>query len=156
MVLNLGTDHAPRIGRMARGKKTGGASQGVNCPHENTAMHRRKGLRGKGRREGVGDGDTWTTGHGEFRDGMHNGRPWSACPPGPYGGEGKRLIQARECPLRAKLRATSSRAPSTGGDSAPYAKWELDAALGWPVMTKETLRRAHSVAHSPIQWAPST
>jgi len=39
-VSNFGTDHAPLIEEMARGRKTGGAIQGAHCPHENTRAYR--------------------------------------------------------------------------------------------------------------------
>ena len=142
---NLGTDHAPLIEEMAHWKKAGRSfPKTLLCPHENTAMH-------------MAGGYAMATGRGQVvmvhvdagtanaAMGMHNLRRARA----------PLMLIAGKAPytVRGELRGTRDnyvhfiQEPfDQGGIVRNYAKWEWTLPSG--VMTKETLRRAHSVAHS--------
>lgn len=142
---NFGTDHAPLIEEMARWKKAGRKfPRIINCPHENTAMHMAAGF-------------AMTTGRGQAvmvhvdagtansAMAMHNVRR----------GRLPLLLMAGKAPYTVRGELPGSRDNyvhfiqepfDQSGIVRPYAKWEWTLPSG--VMTKEALRRAHTVAHS--------
>jgi acetolactate synthase-1/2/3 large subunit len=142
---NLGTDHAPLIEEMAHWRKHGRAlPKTILCPHENTAMHMAGGYAmatGRGQAVLV----HVDAGTSNAAMGMHNLR--RARVPA--------MLMAGKAPytVRGELRGTRDnyvhfiQEPfDQGGIVRNYAKWEWTLPSG--VMTKETLRRAHTVAHS--------
>jgi len=142
---NLGTDHAPIIEELARWKQAGRrAPRFVLCPHENVAIHMAGGYAlatGRGQAVLV----HVDVGTGNVAAGMHN-------------------LQRHRLPVLVM----AGRAPATSrGELAgtrdnyvhyvqdvrdmasivrPYAKWESSLDTG--AVTKEVLRRAHTVMQS--------
>jgi len=142
---NFGTDHAPLIEEMARWKKAGRAyPKIVNCPHENTAMHMAAGFAmATGRGQAVMVHVDAGTANSAMA--MHNTRR----------GRLPLLLLAGKAPYTVRGELPGSRDDyvhfiqepfDQSGIVRPYAKWEWTLPSG--IMTKETLRRAHTVAHS--------
>ncbi|TMH47302.1 MAG: acetolactate synthase, partial [Betaproteobacteria bacterium] len=142
---NFGTDHAPLIEEMARWKKSGWHyPRVVNCPHENTAMHMAAGFAmATGRGQAVMVHVDAGTANSAMA--MHNARR----------GRLPLVLVAGKAPYTVRGELPGSRDNyvhfiqepfDQSGIVRPYAKWEWTLPSG--VMTKETLRRAHSVAHS--------
>ena len=142
---NFGTDHAPLIEEMARWKKDGRRYPKVlNCPHENTAMHMAAGFAmATGRGQAVMVHVDAGTANSAMA--MHNARR----------GRLPLVLMAGKAPYTVRGELPGSRdnyvhfiqeAFDQSGIVRPYAKWEWTLPSG--VMTKETLRRAHTVAHS--------
>src|SRR2546427_312912 len=142
---NFGTDHAPLIEEMARWKKDGRRYPKVlNCPHENTAMHMAGGFaRATGRGQAVMVHVDAGTANSAMA--MHNARR----------GRLPLVLMAGKAPYTVRGELPGSRDNyvhfiqepfDQSGIVRPYAKWEWTLPSG--VMTKETLRRAHTVAHS--------
>src|SRR6266705_2595876 len=142
---NFGTDHAPLIEEMARWKKDGRRYPKVlNCPHENTAMHMAAGFAmATGRGQAVMVHVDAGTANSAMA--MHNARR----------GRLPLVLMAGKAPYTVRGELPGSRDNyvhfiqepfDQSGIVRPYAKWEWTLPSG--VMTKETLRRAHSVAHS--------
>jgi acetolactate synthase-1/2/3 large subunit len=142
---NFGTDHAPLIEEMARWKKAGRKyPKVVNCPHENTAMHMAAGFAmATGRGQAVMVHVDAGTANSAMA--MHNTRR----------GRLPLLLLAGKAPYTVRGELPGSRDNyvhfiqepfDQAGIVRPYAKWEWTLPSG--VMTKETLRRAHTVAHS--------
>jgi acetolactate synthase I/II/III large subunit len=142
---NFGTDHAPLIEEMARWKKAGRKyPKVVNCPHENTAMHMAAGFAmATGRGQAVMVHVDAGTANSAMA--MHNTRR----------GRLPLLLLAGKAPYTVRGELPGSRDNyvhfiqepfDQSGIVRPYAKWEWTLPSG--VMTKETLRRAHTVAHS--------
>jgi acetolactate synthase-1/2/3 large subunit len=142
---NFGTDHAPLIEEMARWKKTGRKHPRiVNCPHENTAMHMAAGYAmATGRGQAVMVHVDAGTANSAMA--MHNARR----------GRLPIVLMAGKAPYTVRGELPGSRDNyvhfiqepfDQSGIVRPYAKWEWTLPSG--VMTKETLRRAHTVAHS--------
>jgi len=142
---NFGTDHAPLIEEMARWKKDGrGYPKVLNCPHENTAVHMAVGYAmATGRGQGVLVHVDAGTANAAMA--MHNARR----------GRLPLLLMAGKAPYTVRGELPGSRDNyvhfiqepfDQSGIVRPYVKWEWTLPSG--VMTKETLRRAHTVAHS--------
>ena len=142
---NFGTDHAQLIEEMARWKKSGRKyPKVVNCPHENTAMHMAAGFAmATGRGQAVMVHVDAGTANSAMA--MHNTRR----------GRLPLLLLAGKAPYTVRGELPGSRDNyvhfiqepfDQSGIVRPYAKWEWTLPSG--VMTKETLRRAHTVAHS--------
>src|SRR5260221_13533588 len=142
---NFGTDHAPLIEEMARWKKAGKAYPKVlNCPHENTAMHMAAGFAmATGRGQAVMVHVDAGTANSAMA--MRNARR----------GRLPLVLMAGKAPYTVRGELPGSRDNyvhfiqepfDQSGIVRPYAKWEWTLPSG--VMTKETLRRAHTVAHS--------
>ena len=142
---NFGTDHAPLIEEMARWKKDGRRYPKVlNCPHENTAMHMAAGFAmATGRGQAVMVHVDAGTANSAMA--MHNARR----------GRLPLVLMAGKAPYTVRGELPGSRDNyvhfiqepfDQSGIVRPYAKWEWTLPSG--VMTKETLRRAHTVAHS--------
>src|SRR5260221_308517 len=142
---NFGTDHAPLIEEMARWKKGGRRYPKVlNCPHENTAMHMAAGFAmATGRGQAVMVHVDAGTANSAMA--MHNARR----------GRLPLVLMAGKAPYTVRGELPGSRDNyvhfiqepfDQAGIVRPYAKWEWTLPSG--VMTKETLRRAHTVAHS--------
>src|SRR3979490_684257 len=142
---NFGTDHAPLIEEMARWKKDGRRYPKVlNCPHENTAMH-------------MAAGYAMATGRGQAVMGHVDAGPANSrmAMPNPRRGRLPIVLMAGKAPYTVRGELPGSRDNyvhfiqepfDQAGIVRPYAKWEWTLPSG--VMTKETLRRAHTVAHS--------
>src|SRR6266571_3602204 len=142
---NFGTDHAPLIEEMARWKKDRRPyPKVVNCPHENTAMHMAAGFAmATGRGQAVMVHVDAGTANSAMA--MHNARR----------GRLPLVLMAGKAPYTVRGELPGSRDNyvhfiqepfDQSGIVRPYAKWEWTLPSG--VMTKETLRRAHTVAHS--------
>jgi acetolactate synthase I/II/III large subunit len=142
---NFGTDHAPLIEEMARWKKEGRKFPRVlNCPHENTAMHMAAGFAmATGRGQAVMVHVDAGTANAAMA--MHNARR----------GRLPLLLMAGKAPYTVRGELPGSRDNyvhfiqepfDQSGIVRPYTKWEWTLPSG--IMTKETLRRAHTVAHS--------
>src|SRR2546427_2210610 len=142
---NFGTDHAPLIEEMARWKKDGRRYPKVlNCPHENTAMHMAAGFAmATGRGQAVMVHVDAGTANSAMA--MHNARR----------GRLPLVLMAGKAPYTVRGELPGSRDNyvhfiqepfDQSGIVRPYAKWEWTLPSG--VMTKGTLRRAHTVAHS--------
>ena len=142
---NFGTDHAPLIEEMARWKKDGRSyPKVINCPHENTAMHMAAGFAmATGRGQAVMVHVDAGTANSAMA--MHNARR----------GRLPLVLMAGKAPYTVRGELPGSRDNyvhfiqepfDQAGIVRPYAKWEWTLPSG--VMTKETLRRAHTVAHS--------
>ncbi len=142
---NLGTDHAPLIEEMARWTREGRAfPPTILCPHENTAMHMAAGyaaVTGRGQAVIV----HVDAGTGNCVLGAHNLRR----------GRVPVLLMAGKAPYTVRGELAGSRdnyvhfvqEPFDQGSLVrPYVKWEWTLPSG--VITKEVLRRAHSVAHT--------
>ncbi len=142
---NLGTDHAPLIEEMARWKKEGRSPpQTILCPHENVAMHMAGGYAvATGRGQGVlvhvdaGTANAAMAAHNLCR---------ARTPV---------LLMAGRSPHTLRGELTGSRDAyvhfvQEPFDQAslvrPYVKWEYTLPSG--VVTKEVLRRAHTVMQS--------
>jgi len=142
---NLGTDHAPLIEEMARWRRLGlSFPKTVICPHENVAMHMAGGYAVvTGRGQGVmvhvdaGTANAAMATHNLFRARM------------PV------LLMAGKSPFTIHGELTGSRDAyvhfvQDPFDQAsvvrPYVKWHYTLPSG--VVTKETLRRAHTVMHT--------
>ena len=142
---NFGTDHAPLIEEMARWKKEGRKFPKVlNCPHENTAMHMAAGYAmATGRGQAVMVHVDAGTANSAMA--MHNARR----------GRLPLLLMAGKAPYTVRGELPGSRDNyvhfiqepfDQSGIVRPYVKWEWTLPSG--IMTKETLRRAHTVSHS--------
>jgi len=142
---NLGTDHAPLIEEMARWQKDGRAfPKTILCPHENTAMHMAMGyamVTGRGQAVIV-HVDSGTT---NAAMAMHNTRR----------GKVPLILMAGRAPYTVRGELPGSRDNYVHFIQEPfdqaaivrnYSKWEWTLPSG--VITKEVLRRMHSVAHS--------
>src|SRR5437773_3894817 len=130
---------------MARWKKVGRKYPKVlNCPHENTAMHTAAGFAmATGRGQAVMVHVDAGTANSAMA--MHNARR----------GRLPLVLMAGKAPYTVRGELPGSRDNyvhfiqepfDQSGIVRPYAKWEWTLPSG--VMTKETLRRAHTVAHS--------
>jgi acetolactate synthase-1/2/3 large subunit len=142
---NFGTDHAPLIEEMARWKKEGRQFPRVlNCPHENTAMHMAAGFAmATGRGQAVMVHVDAGTANSAMA--MHNARR----------GRLPLLLMAGKAPYTVRGELPGSRDNyvhfiqepfDQAGIVRPYVKWEWTLPSG--ILTKETLRRAHTVSHS--------
>src|SRR5712692_7280655 len=124
---NFGTDHAPLIEEMARWKKAGRKFPRIlNCPHENSAMHMAAGYAmatGRGQ-EVMVHVDAGTANSAMAMHNARRGRP----------GSRDNYVHFIQEPF------------DQSGIVRPYVKWEWTLPSG--IMTKETLRRAHTVSHS--------
>jgi len=142
---NFGTDHAPLIEEMARWQRTGRSFPNVlSCPHENTAMHMAAGyalVTGRGQAVMV----HVDAGTANAVMGTHNLRR----------GRTPVVLIAGRAPYTVRGELKGSRDNyvhfiQEPFDQAslvrPYCKWLWTLPSG--VVTKEALRRAHSVAHS--------
>ena len=142
---NLGTDHAPLIEEMASWQKDGRAfPKTFLCPHENTAMHMAAGyamITGRGQAVMV-HVDSGTT---NAAMAMHNTRR----------GKVPLILMAGRAPYTVRGELPGSRDNYVHFIQEPfdqaaivrnYSKWEWTLPSG--VITKEVLRRMHSVAHS--------
>ena len=142
---NFGTDHAPLIEEMARWQREGRAlPKTLLCPHENTAIHMAAGfaaVTGRGQAVLV----HVDAGTGNCVLGAHNVR--RARTP--------LLLMAGKAPYTVRGELPGGRDNyvhfiQEPYDQAslvrPYVKWEWTLPSG--VVTKEVLRRAHSLAHS--------
>src|SRR5258708_3416304 len=142
---NFGTDHAPVMEGMARWKKGGRKFPRIlNCPHENTAMHMAAGYaRATGRGQAVMVHVDAGTANSAMA--MHNARR----------GRLPLLLMAGKAPYTVRGELPGSRDNyvhfiqepfDQSGIVRPYVKWGWTLPSG--IMTQETLRRAHTVAHS--------
>jgi len=142
---NLGTDHAPLIEEMARWRKLGRRfPKTILCPHENVAVHMAAGYammtgRGQGVLVHV------DVGTANSAVGMHN----------LYRARTPVLLMAGRAPYTIRGELVGSRDAyvhfvQEPFDQAsvvrPYVKWEYNLPSG--VVTKEVLRRAHSLMHT--------
>ena len=145
---NFGTDHAPLIEAMAAWQKAGRRfPRTVVCPHENTAVHMAAGYALQtGRGQGVMVHVDAGTANAAMA--LHNLRRQRI----PV------LVMAGRSPYTIRGELEGSRDNyvhfiqepfDQGGLVRPYVKWEWTLPSG--VVTKEALRRAHSVAHSDPQ-----
>ncbi len=145
---NFGTDHAPLIEEMALWTKEGRKfPKTLLCPHENTAMHMAAGyamVTGKGQAVMV----HVDAGTANAAMGMHNLRR----------GRTPLILMAGKSPYSVRGELPGSRdnyvhfiqePQDQGAIVRNYAKWEWTLPSG--VITKEVLRRAHTVAHSDPQ-----
>jgi len=145
---NLGTDHAPLIEEMARWRREGRkAPATLLCPHENTAMHMAAGyamVTGRGQAVLVhvdaGTSNAAVAAHNICRDRV------------------PLLLMAGKAPYTVRGELPGSRDTyvhfiqepfDQGAIVRNYVKWEWTLPSG--VITKEVLRRAHTVAHSDPQ-----
>jgi acetolactate synthase-1/2/3 large subunit len=142
---NFGTDHAPLIEEMARWKREGRAfPPTILCPHENTAMH-------------MAAGYAAITGRGQAVI-VHVDAGTANCVLGAHNIRRSRtplLLMAGKAPFTAHGELEGSRDNyvhfvQEPFDQAslvrPYVKWEWTLPSG--VITKEVLRRAHTVSHT--------
>jgi acetolactate synthase-1/2/3 large subunit len=142
---NLGTDHAPLIEELARFEAKGKqAPKVILCPHENVAMHMAAGyaqMTGRGQAVLV----HVDSGTANAALGMHN----------LFRNRIPLLLIAGVAPFTSFGELEGSRDTyvhfiQQPFDQAslvrPYAKWEYTLPSG--VITKEVLRRAHTVMHS--------
>ena len=142
---NLGTDHAPIIEELARWKREGRrAPQFVLCPHENVAIHMAGGYAlatGRGQAVLV----HVDVGTGNVATGMHNLQRLRL----PV------LVMAGRAPAASRGELVGSRdnyihfmqdVRDMASIVRPYTKWEH--ALDTGAVTKEVLRRAHTVMQS--------
>jgi len=142
---NLGTDHAPLIEEMARWRKEGRKLPAtLLCPHENTAMHMAAGyamVTGRGQAVMVhvdaGTGNSAVAAHNICR------------------GRIPLILMAGKAPYTVRGELPGSRDTyvhfiqepfDQGAIVRNYVKWEWTLPSG--IITKEVLRRAHTVAHS--------
>ena len=145
---NLGTDHAPLIEEMARWRSEGRKLPAtLLCPHENTAMHMAAGyamVTGRGQAVLVhvdaGTSNAAMAAHNICRDRV------------------PLLLMAGKAPYTVRGELPGSRDTyvhfiqepfDQGAIVRNYVKWEWTLPSG--VITKEVLRRAHTVAHSDPQ-----
>jgi acetolactate synthase I/II/III large subunit len=145
---NLGTDHAPIIEEMARWTKLGRKFPAtILCPHENTAMHMAAGYAAvTGRGQGVL---------------VHVDAGTANCAMGAHNIRRSRLplmLMAGKAPFSVRGELPGSRDNyvhfiqepyDQGAIVRPYVKWEWTLPSG--AVTKEVLRRAHTMAHSDPQ-----
>ncbi len=142
---NLGTDHAPLIEEMARWSREGRAfPKTILCPHENTAMHMAAGFAN-------------VTGRGQAVI-VHVDAGTANCAMGAHNLRRTRvpvLLMAGKAPYTVRGERVGARDNyvhfiqepfDQGSIVRNYVKWEWTLPSG--VITKEVLRRAHSVAHS--------
>jgi len=142
---NLGTDHAPLIEEMARWERAGRAfPKTILCPHENTAMHMAAGVAA-------------VTGRGQAVL-VHVDAGTANCALGAHNIKRARtplILMAGRAPYSVRGELPGGRdnyvhfvqEPFDQGSLVrPYVKWEWTLPSG--IVTKEVLRRAHSVAHS--------
>lgn len=142
---NLGTDHAPLIEEMARWGREGRRFPAtILCPHENTAMHMAAGYAN-------------VTGRGQAVI-VHVDAGTANCAMGAHNMRRARqpvLLIAGKAPYSVRGELPGGRdnyvhfiqePRDQGGIVRNYVKWEWTLPSG--AITKETLRRAHSVAHS--------
>ena len=142
---NFGTDHAPLIEEMAAWARAGRAfPKTVLCPHENTAVHMAAGYtfvtgRGQGVMVHV---DAGTANAAMALHNLSRGRTPVMLIAGraPYTVHGE-LEGSRDNYVHF-IQEPFDQASIV----RPYTKWEWTLPSG--VVTKEALRRAHSVAHS--------
>ena len=145
MFANFGTDHVSLIEALAEWDRAGRAHpRVVACPHENVAVHMAGGyaaLTGKGQAVVV----HVDAGTANASMGMHN----------LYRGRLPVFLMAGKAPYSLHGELTGSRDNyvhfvqdpfDIGSLVRPYVKWEYSLPSG--VVTKEVLRRAHSVMHS--------
>ena len=142
---NLGTDHAPLIEEMARWRNDGRKLPvTMLCPHENTAMHMAAGyamVTGRGQavlvHVDVGTSNTAVAAHNMCRTRV------------------PLLLMAGKAPYTVHGELPGSRDTyvhfiqepfDQGAIVRNYVKWEWTLPSG--VVTKEVLRRAHTVSHS--------
>ena len=145
---NLGTDHAPLIEEMARWRREGRKFPAtLLCPHENTAMHMAAGyamVTGRGQAVLVhvdaGTSNAAVAAHNICRDRI------------------PLILMAGKAPYSVRGELPGSRDTyvhfiqepfDQGAIVRNYVKWEWTLPSG--VITKEVLRRAHTVAHSDPQ-----
>jgi len=142
---NLGTDHAPIIEELARWKQAGRrAPRFVLCPHENVAIHMAGGYAlatGRGQAVLV----HVDVGTGNVAAGMHNLQRHRL----PV------LLMAGRAPATSRGELIGTRdnyvhyvqdVRDMASIVRPYTKWEYSLDTG--VVTKEMLRRAHTVMQS--------
>ena len=142
---NLGTDHAPLIEEMARWSKAGRAfPKTILCPHESVAVHMAAGYAiATGRGQGVMVHVDAGTANAAMA--MHN----------LFRARTPVLLMAGKSPHTLRGELTGSRDTyvhfvqepfDQGSIVRPYVKWEYTLPTG--VVTKEALRRAHTVMQS--------
>src|SRR5262245_30529116 len=142
---NLGTDHAPLIEEMALWRRRGASfPRTILCPHENVAVHMAAGYAMMtGRGQGVLVHVDAGTANAALA--MHD----------LYRARTPVLLMAGKAPFTIRGELTGSRDTyvhfvQEPFDQAsivrPYVKWEYGLPSG--VITKEALRRAHSVMHT--------
>ena len=142
---NLGTDHAPLIEEMARWQKAGRKfPKVILCPHENTAMHMAAGVAN-------------VTGRGQAVI-VHVDAGTANCAMGAHNLRRARLpvlLIAGKAPYTVRGELPGGRDNyvhfiqepyDQGSIVRNYVKWEWSLPSG--VITKEVLRRAHTMAHS--------
>lgn len=142
---NFGTDHAPLIEEMARWRREGRRFPAtILCPHENTAMHMAAGFANM-------------TGRGQVVM-VHVDAGTANCAMGAHNirrGRQPVILMAGKAPytVHGELKGTRDNyvhfiqePHDQGGILRNYVKWEWTLPSG--VVTKEALRRAHTVAHS--------
>ncbi|MFN0305708.1 MAG: thiamine pyrophosphate-binding protein, partial [Burkholderiales bacterium] len=142
---NLGTDHAPLIEEMARWSREGRAfPKTILCPHENTAMHMAAGFANvTGRGQGViVHVDAGTA---NCAMGAHNLRR-TRVPVLLMAGKAPYTVRGERVGARDNYVHFIQEPFDQGSIVRNYVKWEWTLPSG--VITKEVLRRAHSVAHS--------
>ncbi len=142
---NLGTDHAPLIEEMARWRSAGRKfPQTILCPHENVAVHMAAGYAlATGRGQGVLVHVDAGTANAAMA--LHN----------LYRGRIPVLLMAGRSPHTLHGELAGSRDTyvhfvqepfDQAGLVRPYVKWEYTLPTG--VVTKEALRRAHTLMQS--------
>jgi acetolactate synthase-1/2/3 large subunit len=145
---NFGTDHAPLIEEMARwGREGRKFPKVVLCPHENTAMHMAAGVANvTGRGQGVMV--HVDAGTANCAMGAHNLRR-ARVPVLLMAGKAPHSVRGERVGARDNYVHFIQEPYDQGGIVRNYVKWEWTLPSG--VITKEVLRRAHSMAHSDPQ-----
>jgi acetolactate synthase I/II/III large subunit len=142
---NFGTDHAPLIEEMARWSREGRAfPKTILCPHENTAMHMAAGfanVTGRGQAVMV----HVDAGTANCAMGAHNLRR-TRVPVLLMAGKAPYTVRGERVGARDNYVHFIQEPFDQGSIVRNYVKWEWTLPSG--VITKEVLRRAHSVAHS--------
>ncbi len=145
MFCNLGTDHAPLIEEMARwGREGRKFPKTILCPHENTAIHMAAGVTHvTGRAQAVMV--HVDAGTGNIAMGAHNLRR-GRVPVLLIAGKAPHSVHGERVGSRDNYVHFIQEPRDQGGILRNYVKWEWTLPSG--VITKEVLRRAHSVACS--------
>jgi len=142
---NLGTDHAPIIEEMALWDRDGRHyPKPIVCPHENVAIHMAAGYavmtqRGQAVLVHV------DVGTANALNGLHNVCR-SRLPVFVLAGKAPFIIRGELPGGRDNVIHFVQENYDMASLARPYVKWEYNLASG--VVTKEVLRRGHSVAHS--------
>ncbi len=145
---NFGTDHAPLIEEMARWDKAGMRyPKTILCPHENTAMHMAAGyaaVTGRGQAVVV----HVDCGTANSAMGTHNLRR-AKIPVMLLAGRAPYTVRGELAGSRDSYVHFIQEPFDQASIVRPYAKWIWTLPSG--VISKEALRRAHTVAHSDPQ-----